>query len=133
MGMKAGFQSWSISGMSKAPKAQCLAGPHTDQAQVWWVKNTGFDGPKKGGARIFESRRRESRHDRKTRKTLNASSQTRSTHQDVTGLEYNLYPVVVLPHVAKENDPHWISLNSDRHRGEELFRSWPRNNEMTRD
>lgn len=31
------------------------------KAQVWWVKNTGFDGPKKGGARIFESRRRESR------------------------------------------------------------------------
>jgi len=31
------------------------------KAQVWWVKNTGFDGPKKGGARIFDSRRRESR------------------------------------------------------------------------
>ncbi|CAJ1335521.1 unnamed protein product [Effrenium voratum] len=31
------------------------------KAQVWWITNTGFDGPKRGGARIFDSRRRESR------------------------------------------------------------------------
>eukprot|EP00913_Durusdinium_trenchii_P022062 g20732.t1 len=31
------------------------------KAQVWWIRNNGFDGPKRGGARIFESRRRESR------------------------------------------------------------------------
>eukprot|EP00438_Fugacium_kawagutii_P012554 Skav207351 [mRNA] locus=scaffold426:156966:162794:- [translate_table: standard] len=32
------------------------------QAQVWWIKNTGFDGPKKGGARIWDSRRRDTFH-----------------------------------------------------------------------
>jgi ribosomal protein L15 len=31
------------------------------KAQVWWIRNNGFDGPAKGGARIFDSRRRESR------------------------------------------------------------------------
>ena len=99
------------------------------QAQVWWVKNTGFDGPKKGGARIFESRRRESRHGRKT---LKDSSQTRSTNQDVTSLVYNLYPLIVVL-LPKKMTPNWPSLNSGRRRGEELFRSWPRNNEMTHD
>ena len=76
------------------------------QAQVWWVKNTGFDGPKKGGARIFESRRRESRHDRKT---LKDPSQTRSTNHDVTSLVYNLYPliVVLLPKKMTPIGHHW--------------------------
>lgn len=31
------------------------------KAQTWWVRNNGFDGPAKGGAKIFDSRRRESR------------------------------------------------------------------------
>ncbi|CAE8591529.1 unnamed protein product [Polarella glacialis] len=31
------------------------------KAQVWWIRNNGFDGPAKGGAKIFDSRRRESR------------------------------------------------------------------------
>eukprot|EP00931_Biecheleriopsis_adriatica_P096179 TRINITY_DN6982_c0_g1_i2.p1 TRINITY_DN6982_c0_g1~~TRINITY_DN6982_c0_g1_i2.p1 ORF type:complete len:386 (-),score=81.53 TRINITY_DN6982_c0_g1_i2:53-1210(-) len=31
------------------------------KAQTWWIRNNGFDGPAKGGARIFDSRRRESR------------------------------------------------------------------------
>lgn len=31
------------------------------KAQSWWVRSNGFDGPAKGGAKIFDSRRRESR------------------------------------------------------------------------
>ncbi|CAE7238239.1 rplO1 [Symbiodinium natans] len=31
------------------------------KAQVWWIRNNGFDGPAKGGARLWDSRRRESR------------------------------------------------------------------------
>lgn len=31
------------------------------KAQVWWIRNNGYDGPAKGGAKLWDSRRRESR------------------------------------------------------------------------
>jgi len=31
------------------------------KAQVWWIRNNGYDGPARGGAKLWDSRRRESR------------------------------------------------------------------------
>ena len=40
---------------------QCSPTSLLHQAQVWWIRNNGYDGPAKGGAKLWDSRRRESR------------------------------------------------------------------------
>ena len=55
MGMKARFQSWSTSGMSKGPKApKCLAGRHVGWSGSSLVgEEHGFRWPKKGRSSNF--------------------------------------------------------------------------------